>query len=222
MRWLPEERESVESAVAWLREKAASYRLWNRRGPEMQCRHCSNWFSSSEGRWLVGWEGWWLCSDCIVGYVFSDEAPEAPSCAACSGSTSGGCWSWEQGQPQWLCGVCSGPGPTCVRDTSSLAPVGQAPWQLPATPSARSPTSPCAGTTTGAPTGGTPAVETMDLFAADTAVGPVATLVAAGAVAQGSEHRPSGVTSGHRTPNGRCGRGEQQLPRQFVRTACSA
>jgi len=111
--WPSNERRSVETAMRRLRERAVAHRSWvsRRSAKQLRCRRCQNWFTNTQGRWLLGWEGWWLCCDCIVGYIFSDEEPEAPQCWRCSSSDHGS-WEWRNGQPWWHCITCRTGGPT--------------------------------------------------------------------------------------------------------------
>lgn len=110
--WPAEERCVVEAAVRRLTDDAAAHRrkakAWNSR--PMCCRRCRSWFAPAEGRWLLGWEGWWLCSDCVVGYILSDEEPEPLRCWACGGQGPGR-WEWARGRPWWRCAcphLCEG------------------------------------------------------------------------------------------------------------------
>lgn len=105
--WRPQEKAAAEAAMQRLRDSAAEHLRREKQDSERQqnCRHCRNWFLSTEGRWLLGWEGWWLCTDCVVGYVFGDEEPEAP-CSACA-SARRGRWVWVDGCPFWHCYSCA-------------------------------------------------------------------------------------------------------------------
>jgi len=96
-----------------------SWREWKAETCGQQCTRCRKMFSDSEGRFLLGWEGWWLCKDCIAGYVFSDELG-SPVCKGCGGvcrtsaegtserqiHRSGG-WVWpDERHLEWYCGNC--------------------------------------------------------------------------------------------------------------------
>mmetsp|Transcript_100640 Transcript_100640/g.217276 ORF Transcript_100640/g.217276 Transcript_100640/m.217276 type:complete len:470 (+) Transcript_100640:78-1487(+) len=112
--WAPEESEAFAAVVDRLRWRAADSRrraVWpcpnavksEAHGREL-CEGCKQWHPEDAGRWLLGWEGWWLCSDCIVGYIFSDKEPESPSCVECGRRDGGGAWHWSEGRPHWRCG----------------------------------------------------------------------------------------------------------------------
>ena len=105
--WSCEERQLVEEIIGRLRDTARAHREWSSHWSSrpQECHHCKKWFPNAEGRWLLGWEGWWLCTDCIVGYVLTDEAPESPCCEEC-GSVGHGWWSWASGKPCWYCKPC--------------------------------------------------------------------------------------------------------------------
>jgi len=105
--WPVEAQQPVYAAMSRLREDANAHRSWAVRWSTRpsECYRCRNWFPSTEGRWLLGWEGWWLCSDCIVGYIFSDEEASPPQCWACGGMGSGS-WEWIDGKPWWNCSTC--------------------------------------------------------------------------------------------------------------------
>lgn len=121
--WMPYERDAAQAVLKRLRQRAASYRRWwlSERAKGKDCKRCQKTFmfnddkenrsANNEGRWLTGWEGWWLCSDCIVGYVLSDEDPEDPQCVKCKGGDAyNGRWKWKSvgrySTPHWVCTAC--------------------------------------------------------------------------------------------------------------------
>mmetsp|Transcript_43804 Transcript_43804/g.115715 ORF Transcript_43804/g.115715 Transcript_43804/m.115715 type:complete len:588 (-) Transcript_43804:59-1822(-) len=103
--WLKEERLPLDNAVQRMRQQAGAFRVWRHGLLHFHCHHCRGMFTGKEGRWLLGWEGWWLCHDCIVGYVFRDEAAEETLCVFCNRCEAGS-WDWRHSQPQWRCNSC--------------------------------------------------------------------------------------------------------------------
>merc|ERR1712039_140061 len=102
--WPANAQAATEAAVQHLRKLAAAYRASQQRersARPMRCRHCRACFASKDGRYLLGWEGWWLCGDCIVGYIFGDEEPPPPRCLACGRLSEGGQWKWRVRRPIW-------------------------------------------------------------------------------------------------------------------------
>lgn len=107
--WKPLERHAAQAACGRLRRWAAWERASRREAVErtLQCRRCEGLYGDGQGRWLLGWEGWWLCYDCIVGYIFSEEEPDALRCTECGGDDgTSRTWRWTSGQPSWYCGSC--------------------------------------------------------------------------------------------------------------------
>lgn len=112
--WPPRPAARLQDVVARLRQRAAEYRAEHRR-ERCRLRPCHRCAlpvkEEEEGRWLIGWEGWWLCRDCVVGYVFSEECPPPQACIKCGQSEVAGAWSWEGSTPGWTCeGGCPGRG----------------------------------------------------------------------------------------------------------------
>jgi len=105
--WPSKDRRSAKACMDRLHERASQQRQWCSRYSVRQlwCSRCGGWYAESQGRWLLGWEGWWLCFDCIVDYVFTDEEPEALCCTVC-GASGQGCWRWKTGVPRWHCWQC--------------------------------------------------------------------------------------------------------------------
>merc|ERR1719329_2077369 len=104
--WPRSERQCVDAVVGRLHECARSYRVnldWSDR--PCKCHRCNMRFKEEEGRWLLGWEGWWLCIDCIVGYVLSDDDPPVRCCELCQ-RPGPGSWIWSTGLPKWHCDGC--------------------------------------------------------------------------------------------------------------------
>merc|ERR1712205_149839 len=69
--WGEPERRVVKDVHGKLAAKASA--LWERqtwdRSYGQKCRQCKHLFEWWEGRTLWGWEQWWLCKDCVVGYI---------------------------------------------------------------------------------------------------------------------------------------------------------
>jgi len=112
-KWPAYERDATHVVVKRLRQRASDYRRWwlSERAKGIACKRCQQRVMKTEGRWLMGWEGWWLCHDCVVGYVMSDEEPEAPICGKCKGSNAdNGRWKWSKVNrhwtPVWQCDAC--------------------------------------------------------------------------------------------------------------------
>lgn len=107
--WAEDVRQPFVTALSRLRKKAWEYRCWEEaeRRNGFQCHRCQRKFLASEGRCLVGYEGWWGCSDCVVGYIFSDEVSDPGRCVRC-GTCSGKRWKMvgDPRSPEWYCGPC--------------------------------------------------------------------------------------------------------------------
>lgn len=99
--WKKFERIIFDDIFGKLSQRAE--RLWYKRIAHrewgVKCHRCENRFQEWEGRTLWGWEGWWLCDDCIVGYIF--EPTRCMKCGAELEELSSCHWSWEEQGDEW-------------------------------------------------------------------------------------------------------------------------
>lgn len=114
--------DTVMSVVRVLQQKAKRLAIYP--GPLQnlkdlcKCHSCKLSFWHYQGRWLTGWEGWWLCEDCILGYVLNvDSAPSEMgtfphrTCDTCGRGDRSGSFKWpknpsEESCAPWLCRPC--------------------------------------------------------------------------------------------------------------------
>jgi len=101
--WPADERDQAERVLNSLRSRSSSYRAWAWWQRSHACEFCGNHFFADEGRRLHDWEGWFLCEDCIIGYIQSDLEPP-PACTRCGrvcDCTDKSTWRWN-----WVCEAC--------------------------------------------------------------------------------------------------------------------
>ena len=113
--WPEDAQQALNTTLDWHRYVAARYasKIRQRQHSDYRvCFKCKWFFSNDEGRWLEDWEGWWLCKDCVVGYVHSEEEPPKLQCSQCGATESDvkkGCWQTDKSSRatlKWVCKPC--------------------------------------------------------------------------------------------------------------------